>query len=913
MEAPTAGPWLRARFVWAGGPAERRNQFVRFERRVAFGEPPSSFPLHLFADTRYRLRVNQAFVATGPGRFLTGHPEYDTHELAPYLRAGENLIEVEVNFFGASSFQSMPDGEPGFIAAGGADGQDLATPGAWTAFRLHAWRWDAPLFSFAQNPVEICDTRISGGGTPVPLQVCTGAAAPWGPLRPYSGSPIPFTPQRPRSRELAAPLNRPERRLGFMAHAPARPHGQPKPWMAFATWIHAPRAQLLQVSAFWSDLTLNGEPLALDTKTPWGNHGYVHLPLRPGWNLLAGRLEILTEYWAYCLGIPRTAEVTLHAELDATCPHPLAVSPPGARADLILPQPGDRVPPAGWKAHPGTASLLTPARMMGWDQPQLEAAGRPTPGPPGGASTLEAASATWCHAFAGEFLGHIVLDVEAPEGSLLDVAVDDWQRADGGAALYQSNAFTDAADRFILRGGRQRVELFHPRGGKLIQATLRAPEERGACALTLHDVWVRSRQALGPDQTAFACEHRSLTWAWPVAMRTLLASIDEAYSDCPWRERGSYIGDSLVNLHLHTLANPDLRIADRVLRLFGEAQLSDGQLACCAPAWLRRPHEDFTLLWILALHDHWELTGRQTLVRELWPVVQRIWASPSWKRHPSGLWNGAGQHLFIDWGIQGAETKGEANAVLNVLRVAARRACATLARVLQNEEEAHLHQREAEATQQALFAHLWWPAEGRLRAHLDAPSPAVHANTLALAFAVGEPDQRAAMLAYLEPRLRDNHAHGLRHGLNSGYLELFYLSFALPGLARHGRPDLAEQLIADHYGYLEQLGDDTLPESFVGANSGVGSRCHSWSGAAAIYAARYVLGLRPAGDGDHRHLIFDPVVQDIRQARGRIAHPEGWIEVAWTREQGLFQVDLSAPPGVHIDIRAPTAAPQPVC
>ena len=93
---------------------------------------------------------------------MTQFAEFDTFGLAPQLSRGANLIRVEVNFYGTASFQSMPDGQPGFIAAGGlADGSiSLATPGDWRA-RVHAaWSAEAVAFSFAQNPAEICDTHV---------------------------------------------------------------------------------------------------------------------------------------------------------------------------------------------------------------------------------------------------------------------------------------------------------------------------------------------------------------------------------------------------------------------------------------------------------------------------------------------------------------------------------------------------------------------------------------------------------------------------------------------------------------------------------------------------------------------------------------------------------------------------------
>lgn len=888
--------------VWIEDGELRRNQVVRFERRFALEHKPAACPLALFADTRYRLRVNGVFIATGPARFVTSHPEYDSHDLAPYLVTGENCIAVEVNFYGTSSYQTMPDGRPGFAAAGGTAEVDLATPGAWRAFRTTAWREDAPKFSFAQGPVEICDTRKLDEAIPAPLIPCTGNRAPWGPLTPYQGPAIPFVPHRPRGLELAGALATHERRIGFMASGPD-PQGTDqgtRPWTAFATWIHAPAAETITLSAFWSDITLNGHPVPVDTNSPLGNHGRVELPLLAGWNLLVGALEVLTEFWPYCLGIPETTRATFHARQDRHCRDPWAIAPVGPREGLALPAPGARKPPAGWTAHDGNTAPLTPARMMSWDAPAPGALRKLDPARLDEAGTIEDRAATWCFSFAGEFVGHIIADVEGPAGAILDVACDDWQREDGGVALYHSNPFTDAADRYVLRGGRQVIEGFHVRGGKLIQLTLRVSDGAPPARLSLRDLWVRSRQTLGPDQTRLVCDQLpEAQWAWPVALRTLRVSTEDAYTDCPWRERASYIGDTLVALHLHALYDPDLRVAARVLRLFGQAQLPNGQLACCAPSWLRKPHEDFTLLWLIALDHYVQFTGDLDLIRDQWPTVERIWSSPSWDRHDAGLWNANHHRMFIDWGVRPEEREGDANAVMNILRVAAGRSCARLARLTGRDHAAWLD--DAETTRRAIFAHLWHGPENRLRAFAGGTTPALHANILALAFELGDARQRAAMLAHVEPMLADNLTRGLRMGRFSGHLELFYLFFALPALARHGRPDLAEQVIRKHYGHLMKAGDDTLPECFCSIHKAGGSRCHTWSGAAAVYAARYILGLRPADTLEFGHLTLDPVVHAITRASGRIAHARGWIDVSWERKaDGTFHAEIDAPAGITI-------------
>ncbi len=894
-----------ASFVWVDDDSPMRNQFVRFERVFDLDASPESFLIHLFADTRYRLRVNDEFVATGPGRFVTRHPEYDTHDLASLLRPGFNTVSVEVNFFGASSYQSMPDGQPGFIAWGGGDGIGLETPGEWTARRMDAWRPDAPLFSFAQGPVEICDTRRICAGARVGLVVLGGARCPWGNLTPYSGAPPTFFTQRPAKIELAGALVGSEKLYGIVARDPQLATGRdprkPRNWAAFATWILSPRAQRVAISCFWSELFCNGVEVKPDTDTPFGNHAHCVLDLRQGWNLLCGKFEILTEYWAYGIGIPYSAELGLHGCRDAGCQLPLSVAGRAPHDEIVLPQPDDMRAPAGWELEDGRPPNFTPARVMAWDEVKGSALRDVGADRISEMSPIVAESATWCFSFEGEFLGHMVIDVDAPEGTMMDVACDDWINSSGLLALYRSNCYTDCADRFILRGGHQRVEMFHSRGGKFLQVTLRSPA--GAVPLSVHDVFVRSRQTLVADQAMFGCDNGVLDWAWGAASRTLVSSSADTYCDCPWREQGNYIGDAFVNIHQNFLLNRDLRVARRSLELFAQAQLPDGQLACCAPSWLRKPHEDFTLIWLLALRDYWACSGDTSLPEEVWPTVAAIWSSPAWEAHASGLWNASGKRLFIDWGVLLSEREGEANAVLNILRFGAAKACAELAHALGRSAEAEDFSAEARRVEDLIARFLWRGGEGRIAASMGSDDPGLHANVLALYLGLGDAAMRRRILKYLEPLLRDNFAKGLRDGQHGGHLELYFLHYALPALAEHGRPDLAELLIDEHYGFLRGTGLDTLPECFCRVEREQGSRCHSWSGALAIYAARYVLGIRPAEPGNPRRMVFAPVVHGIARASGKVAHPDGWIEVSWEKTSGgEIQSSIVVPTGLDVAV-----------
>ena len=435
---PAASLFTKSAFSWAGDLPASRNQFVSFERRFSLDRVAPA-TLHLFADTRYRLWVNDTFVAYGPGRFVTEHPEYDSHDLLRLLHSGENVIRVEVNYYGSSSFQTMPNGLPGFIAAGGMeDGSiDFATPGAWKALIHRAWDPEAPSFSFAQNPCEICDTRV----------LATELAQPFThPVVPTSRENTPWAKPIPRSapypdyalvtpvRVIATgPLAEPLR-WGMQLKNPGKVQADSshdKPILLFSTWVHSPRAQELSLDCFWGSFELNGKHLDLTYTKHLGNHGETDIKLNQGWNFLAGHFAVLIEHWSFLFGLPTESGVTLHALPDLKCTDVFALSPFQETPSIPKPpeSPEKFVLPSGWKSVPNQIDRVTPSRIIGWDTPIASSLQRDIPRKRFSEVTTQTAhAAMWTFDFADEYYGQAVLEVEAPAGSVLDVAYDDWKR-----------------------------------------------------------------------------------------------------------------------------------------------------------------------------------------------------------------------------------------------------------------------------------------------------------------------------------------------------------------------------------------------------------------------------------------------------------------------------------------------------
>jgi hypothetical protein len=906
-----------AHWVWCDDHGRGRNVFVRFRRVLHLVGEIQTADFALFGDARWRLRVNEQIVAYGPGRFVPTHPEFDRLDLRPWLRTGDNELLVEVWSPGSSTFQTMPESAGGFIAWGtvrtSAGEHGLATPGRWQVQPATAWDPQAPAYSFAQGPVEILDQRIQRAEETWFAPVLR-AQGPWGDLQPRSIPPLGLGLREPVALPLVATLIDDEIRISGRRQ---RREDIPAPQrFPYAIELTSPCVQTVTAGLFWGPHWLNGELLATTRDPVCGNRENAVLHLRRGSNLLYGEPEVLTDIWGHYLALPRAAGLTMG---------PLRLGAVQPEAELRTRR-GD-VPATcsaleqrlDWVEIPATGNHgVTPARDLAWDRPgrslgsglALPLLLDPATAPAGWVLIAD---------FGDEFLGHVQVELTAPAGTVVDVASDERMRGDGLLGLYTSNPFVDGADRIIHAGGRAVLELFHPRGGRYLQIAIRPPAARPDDAaavepLELHRLAVRDHQVPVLGDGRFCSADPVFNWTWDASRRTLQACVEDAFLDCPWRERGTYLGDALVEAATLAAVSGDLAIAKRSLRLWAQSQMPDGQMQDSAPSWHRTPLVDFSLLWIVLLHQLWQRDGELGDARRWWPVVGRILASPRYQTSIGVLWDcGPECHLFVDWGVHRADRTGRGNACLNAFRLRALECACELAGAVGAAADAARWQAERSAVLAAFRSALWLPQEGRFAGRLtdsgaaDAAGEGLHGNVLALAFGLADAGQEAALLAYVESKLAENCQRALA-GRTQGHLELYFLSYLLEGLYRCGRSTLAEAVMREHWGLMRSRGAWTMWETVSHGSVGGGSLCHAWSTTPARWFHERVLGVRPLTAGEPGRWLVAPE-SALDWAEGMVPVPGGGsIWVAWRRIRGRIAIEATASPGIELVVREEVAA-----
>ncbi len=157
-------------FGGMGGADQRAEAHGLFRKSFVLERVPERAPARITADSRYVLYVNGQEVFRGPVRSQPRRMHYDLLDLAPYLKAGENVIAVYVKYYGTAKSYWIPAvanatlGKTGVLAfeanvfaADPGEGGWLVSDDSWKAKKSDAWS-EPPA---AGGPV--------GGGIPVAI------------------------------------------------------------------------------------------------------------------------------------------------------------------------------------------------------------------------------------------------------------------------------------------------------------------------------------------------------------------------------------------------------------------------------------------------------------------------------------------------------------------------------------------------------------------------------------------------------------------------------------------------------------------------------------------------------------------------------------------------------------------------
>ena len=370
-----------------------------------------------------------------------------------------------------------------------------------------------------------------------------------------------------------------------------------------------------------------------------------------------------------------------------------------------------------------------------------------------------------------------------------------------------------------------------------------------------------------------------------ICRRGVMLGAQEAFLDCPSREKGQYLGDGTITAHTHLLLTGDKNMYKKMLLDFAASAVICPGLMAVAPGNEMQEIADYSCQYPEQIMTYYELTGDIDTVRELMPVVDGLEDYFDRCRNEYGLienltekWN------LVDWPMNlrdgydfelsqpiGPGMHNVINIFYYGLKKDADRMRALLGLPLRNEAEAV----------KAKYIELFRTESGLFRDAAGSDHCALHSTVLPLYYGVTAMEDIPAAIGLIREK-------GLCCGVYMAY-------FVLKALARNGEYELMQKLVFSEdihsWGNMLREGATSCWEAWGRDQKWNTSLCHPWASAPIIMLIEDMAGIRAAKPG-FEEISMDPHMPewlgDIKLNFGTV---RGVIEAK--RTQGRWTLTLN--------------------
>lgn len=883
LEHPDLRAW-RANWIWIpahpGSPyktlneQQSRNAYFYARKVFSLADVPDQVEARVSADSRYVLYVNGQRIGFGPARCDPRRQCYDiyTVEIRRALRPGTNVIAALVHHIGESTFSYIL-GRAGFLFEAEIGALQIQTDPTWRLFPGIAWQYVPNRLSLQTDFPEIYDARLEPGGWhsvgfddsrwQPPVLIGPPPVAPWGHMVPRD---IPFfaeTDVAPHTVLAAGEALALEHEFGFDTYDLfGRPEVVSRKTAEIRCEVHAPNTTDAHFVIGYTnpyEVSVNGATVARCEWRQGADSGHMVKHRLPAVRLNAGRNDLV---------------ILLHLGgriKDLYCGH---IGNAGALEYRNWSVPA--------RSNRQTEIAVIQQTELQFPRPNSEA--QLTRIEPGGRDQFVLLD------FGREVFGYPTLRIRSAGEGLIDLGYSELL-VDGRPVPNKTGLSN--ADRYILRPGAQTWQTFEKRAFRYMQLDFRhltAPVELESVGLRFSTYPVEHRGR-------FHCSDSLLNRIWETGRYTVQLNMDDAFTDCPWRERGMWMGDARVEGLIAFYAFGDSKLLKRCLRLIGESQTGDGLTYGVYPTPIDFRLPSFTLLWIASIWDYYFHTGDVALLRELYPKVLKALSFFERWTDEFGLISDLQKHywVFIDW--TPLDARGEATPVncfyAGTLDTAARMAAA-LGRLDDTKRLRSLAARTRTAVRQRL-----WSAERAVFVDCRTPDGqsatiSQPANSLAVLYGVARADERRKIFDYIL-----NPANGAVP-VGSPYFS-FYLLSALYLSDKHGE---ALRYIRNQWSKMLDAGATTWWEAWNGKES----LCHGWSAGPTYDLMSEFAGIKPAAPG-FRKVLIQPNPQDLEHISALVPTERGEVSAAWQTEKDGFSLAIVLPKGTTARVSLPRIYP----
>lgn len=374
-------------------------------------------------------------------------------------------------------------------------------------------------------------------------------------------------------------------------------------------------------------------------------------------------------------------------------------------------------------------------------------------------------------------------------------------------------------DKWILEEGENELEQFEYKCFRYVQLITDSEAK-------MSDFRVDYRHyPFDEDFCKFHSENELINGIWEICKNAVRNCAQEAFLDCPHREKGQYLGDLTVTAHAFYYLTGDTALFRKALTDFANSTVVCKGMMAVAPGSFMQEIADFSLLYPYQLLLYYQFTKDTEFLRKMLPVAEGIeHYFEQFKREDGLIENVKTKWNLVDWPenlrdsydfdlFQPVVGDGCHN-VINALYIGMKKNIGEMKEILGIPCSSEFEELKA-----AFIRNFYRVEKGVFADSVTSSHSSLHANIFACFYGLQPEENRIVELIQ-------------KKGLCCG---VFVAYFVLYALIRMGRKDIAYEFIineSEHSWYnMLKEGATTSYEAWGKDQKWNTSLCHAWAAA----------------------------------------------------------------------------------
>lgn len=470
--------------------------------------------------------------------------------------------------------------------------------------------------------------------------------------------------------------------------------------------------------------------------------------------------------------------------------------------------------------------------------------------------------------------GRISATVSGTSGTILDIGWDERLLNNTLRPLPYPGSFHppwNQTDSWVLDHNHRQISTIDARAGRYILV-----EAWGTGHVTLDNIQVQEERYPLTEIGSFSSSDLILNKIWMMGVNTLYSNLNDSYSD-PWRERGQWWGDAYVINKSSSLVFGEEDLLKRGI-IFMEEAFSNGRPNALAPNGEGNHMLDYGMLWVSSVADYIRASGDLLIIEDVYPTMRDFLAylkgyvdiETELIDIPPGYWN---ETVYID--TIGSVDRNGISTTINAMYYGTLLQAADIADFASDTPRAMEWRRDAETIRAGINEHLYNSDKKQYISSIYGNTiipPSPHAQAWALAYDVVPPDD--------VQNVANSLLNFISYDPTSPEFEVYGTFWVLSALGRSGFINNAIDIIKIFYGNMLDNGATTTWEIYNANKNYSNSLSHGWGSSPTWFLSTYILGLNRIGPNTWEFVPSDSVVNSVS---GSMPLKNGVLRVSWEK------------------------------